>query len=180
MGYRTVMRFTRPLRLILEVEDPALGRRHADIALVGVGRAGLRHHIEADDGPGRPVRAIPIGRIRSARRADGFAVDLRRLILDPAYHALMVANGRPPLRPPVTSLARLRERLVFGGLGGLVLFLVVIFLPPVLPFEDAETAEAVALVVAMVVVFGGFGLWEYGPELRVLQELRLLLGLWRA
>lgn len=185
MTYRTVMRFPQPLRLLLEVDDPTLGRIHRDVRLVGVGRAGVRHAIEVEDSPGRPpgsipIGGIPIGSIRSARRPDGYDVDLRRLILDPAYHRLMLNNGRPPARPGLTSASFLMERLVMLAMIVVLAVLLGLLLVRLLPDQDAETAWSIALMGAVGIVLTGVFLREFGPQLRILQELRLLLGLWRA
>ncbi len=85
MAYQTVMRFSDPERLVIEVVEPGRGRIRHDIRLGGIGSDGPHRFIETDEGPGREPRRFRIDQIAGATRPDGTAVDVREAILDAHY-----------------------------------------------------------------------------------------------
>lgn len=82
MPYRTVMRFSDPERLVIELAEPGRGSIRHDIRLGGIGADGAHRFIETDEGPGRPPRRFRLDHIRAATRPDGSTLDIREAILD--------------------------------------------------------------------------------------------------
>lgn len=157
MTYRTLLRFSRPERLIIDIEEPGNATIRHDIRLGGIGEEGARRYIETDEGPGRAPRRFRLDHIRGTIRADGTRADIREVIV--ALHGPARQPTRPARRIRPNSLGEKMRNLAVGlGIGfACVGLAMIIHRISDDPTGVTDTFRIIVLAVALPIF--AYGLW---------------------
>ena len=174
MGYRTLLRFARPLKVRLEVAGPGSAPRVLDARLAGFGREGAVHFVEIAGAEGREAERVPLADVHRAVRR-GIEVDLRRVILSREERAAFQAGRRvrsPPRWRPERHWRNFRVGIV-------VLAMLVVAGLAVSRITGREEDAARVMGYGAIAVVVVQMLLLIPPLGRRWADLRLRFGLWR-
>ncbi len=173
MAYRTLLRFPRPLQIILDLAGPDGAPRRVEGRVAGFGRDGPEHFVEMAPAGGRQAERLPLADVRRAVRR-GIEVDLRRVILSRTERAAFRAGRRVRIRSSWHPQEILRKHavaaLVFAA------FLLLGYL--MWWFTGQEAAVILTLIGGVAVGAVGLLLLLIPPVWRRWADLRLRFGLW--
>lgn len=173
MAYRTLLRFPRPLQIILDLAGPDGAPRRVEGRVAGFGRDGPEHFVEMAPAGGRQAERLPLADVRRAVRR-GIEVDLRRVILSRTERAAFRAGRRVRLRP----FWHWREILYRHAVGLLIFAALLLAGFLMWGITGQERAVVLTLGGGLVVMGVGGGLLLIPPVWRRWADLRLRLGLW--